>query len=53
MYWIPRREVVQPKGLWCREGATFPWAVQVVGNERLTVGIVARVKHAKVLSIMM
>jgi hypothetical protein len=37
----PCREVVQPKGLRCREGGTLPWVVQVEGNERLLVGIVA------------
>jgi hypothetical protein len=41
--WSPGREVVQPEGLWCREGGTLPWVVQVEGNERLLVGIVAGV----------
>jgi hypothetical protein len=31
--------VGQPEGLWCREGGTLPWVVQVEGNERLLVGI--------------
>jgi hypothetical protein len=40
--WSPRREVVQPEGLRCREGGTLPWVVWVEGNEKLLVGIVAR-----------
>jgi hypothetical protein len=45
--------VVHPEGLWCREGGTLPWVVQVARNERLMVGIVAGVELAKVSSIMM
>jgi hypothetical protein len=41
--WSPGKEVVHPEGLWCREGGTLPWVVQVEGNERLLVGIVAGV----------
>jgi hypothetical protein len=41
--WSPGREVGYLEGLWCREGGTLPWVVQVEGNERLLVGIVVGV----------
>jgi hypothetical protein len=36
-------ELVQPEELWCNEGGKIYWVVQVEGNERLLVGIAARV----------
>jgi hypothetical protein len=41
--WSLGREVRQLEGLWCREGGTLPWVVQVEGNESLLVGIIVGV----------
>jgi hypothetical protein len=40
----PWREVIQLEGLWCKEGGTLPWVVQVEGIERLLVGIVVGIE---------
>jgi hypothetical protein len=44
--------VVQPEGLESREGGTLPWVVQTEGNERLLVGIVARIMNCEIKCIM-